>query len=84
MLASKKGFSLLELLIVFIIIGILSAATIPSYQRHIIKAKVLDAMTFVNSIKIATTDFYFQHGFWPNNNQLDLNKILIIMLILNI
>jgi len=72
---TQNAFSLLELLIVFIIIGILSAITIPSYQKHIVKAKILDALNFTNSIKLTVTDFYLNHGFWPNNNDINLKNI---------
>jgi len=72
---NQKAFTLLELLIVFIIIGILSAITIPSYQKHIVKAKILDALNFTNSIKLATTDFYLNNGFWPSNKDINLKSI---------
>ena len=74
MTLKQKGFSLLELIIVLIILGILSAATIPAYQKHITKAKIIDALNFINQVKITATDFYFQHGFWPNNEQIELDS----------
>lgn len=70
-----KAFSILELLIVFIIIGILSAITIPSYQKHILKAKIFDVMSFANNIKLVVTDFYLNYGTWPTNKDLSFDKI---------
>ena len=70
-----NGFSLLELLIVFIIIGILSAVTIPSYQKHIVKAKILDALNFTASLKLNITDFYLNNGFWPSNKDINLKNV---------
>ena len=72
--SKTHAFTLLEILIVFIIIGILSSLTIPSYQKYITKAKLLDAFNFVNSIKIAASEFYLENNIWPNNKNINLES----------
>ncbi len=48
---SKKGFSLIEILIVITIIGILSAISVPAYLTYRNKAKVAQSLSFAHTIK---------------------------------
>jgi type IV pilus assembly protein PilA len=51
---NKKGFSLVELMVVIAIIGILSAIAVPSYKTYIVKANVASAMPIVTMVRLLT------------------------------
>jgi len=51
----KKGFTLVEILVVVLIIGILSSVALPNYQRSIEKTRATEAM---NNIKAANDAVY--------------------------
>lgn len=45
-----KGFSLIELMIAVVIVGILAAVAIPSYQNYVIKANRAAAQAFMMDV----------------------------------
>lgn len=64
---AKKGFTLIELMIVVAIIGILAAIAIPKFADLIIKSKESSAKGSLGSVRGAVTIYYSDfEGTWPN------------------
>jgi type IV pilus assembly protein PilE len=64
MKTQKKGFTLVELVIAIVIIGILSIVSVPMYQLHVEKARVAEAIANLRAIADANTHYYLEHGTW--------------------
>ena len=59
---NKKGFSLLELLVVVLIIGILAAIALPQYQLAVDKADFMKYETMARSIRDAYDHYVLIYG----------------------
>ena len=59
---NKKGFTLLELLVVVLIIGILASIALPQYQMAVTKAKVASMLPLMRRFKDAMAEYKLQHG----------------------
>ena len=59
---NKKGFTLLELLVVVLIIGILASIALPQYQMAVTKAKVASILPIMRRLKDAMAEYKLQHG----------------------
>ena len=70
----RKGFTLIELMIVVAIIGILAAIAIPNFLRFQLKAKSSEGKTNLAAIRTAEQSYYSEFGFYvsatasPTNN----------------
>ncbi|WP_428052660.1 type IV pilin protein [Candidatus Avelusimicrobium stercoris] len=56
----KKGFTLIELLVVVLIMGILASAAVPLYFKAVERARMMEAITLLDSISQAQMRKYMQ------------------------
>jgi len=59
----NEGFTLLELLVVVLIIGILAAIALPQYRRTVEKAKVAEALVNVKAIEDSMQRYVLGNNF---------------------
>ncbi len=62
MINKNKGFSLIELLAVCLIIAILSSLALPSYRRSVERTRVAEALTLLRSIYDSCERLSWENG----------------------
>ena len=75
---SKKGFTLVELLVVVLIIVILAAIAVPQYQMAVLKSKYSTLKQATKSLVEAEDSFYLANGKYGNAYELDVSVGTII------
>ena len=61
----KKGFTLVELIIVVVIIAIIAAIAVPIMQGIKARAIISEAVTGMSAIRLALREYYAQYGAYP-------------------
>lgn len=74
---NSKGFTLIEIMIVVVIIGIIAGVAIPSYQDSIIRASRSEGMTAMLDMMRAQEDF-FANNFTYTTDLTELNYPMAI------
>jgi type IV pilus assembly protein PilE len=64
---SEKGFSLPELLIVLVIIGVLVMIAVPIYNNIATRAKMTEAKLMLNQVYTLQQSFYMEHDYYSDN-----------------
>ena len=67
----QEGFTLVEILIVVVIIGILAGIAVPMYSNVQEKAKVAATQAELSGIKTALVLWEMEHGAPPEDDELD-------------
>ena len=73
----KSGFTLIELMIVIVIIGILASIAIPNFLSLRARAKVASLKANMHTIQIAAEDFgVMAEGFYPEGKNTKVEDVL--------
>jgi prepilin-type N-terminal cleavage/methylation domain-containing protein len=65
---SQRGFTIIELAIVVVIIGVLAAVAIPLFMGHMKQAKASEAMLQLNKMAIDAKTYYFTNSKYPQGS----------------
>jgi len=65
----KEGFTLIELMVVIVILGVLAGLIVPQFMDEPQKARVVKAKLQMESISMALKKFYIDNGFYPTTEQ---------------
>lgn len=69
-----KGFTLLEILVVVLIIGILAAIALPQYQKAVEKARTAQPIALLKSAYDLATVYYLDKGKYPDSfDEMEMN-----------
>jgi type IV pilus assembly protein PilA len=67
---TRKGFTLIELMIVVAIIGILAAIAIPAYNDYMVRARVSELINVGGNAKTSVAEYRISKGTMPTTNAL--------------
>jgi prepilin-type N-terminal cleavage/methylation domain-containing protein len=63
---SKRGFTLIELMIVVAIVGVLAAIAIPAYRDYVNRARMSEVLTAFDAIATGANEYHSTVGFFPS------------------
>lgn len=70
-LKNRKGFTLVELIVVIVIVGILAAILIPRLTGFTDKANETQALVWAKEVATAVDSYYAEHNDWPAEADVD-------------
>ena len=72
----KKGFTLIEMMIVVAIIAILAGVAIPQYTKYVRKSEAVEAVNFLKQLVDAESAYFTSHGkyYISESGTADMNK----------
>jgi len=63
-----RGFTILELTLAVLIVGMLSATAVPEYQSYATRSKIVEGLSVVATAKLAVGETYHTLGSLPGDN----------------
>lgn len=80
MQSSNKGFTLIEVMIVVVIVGILTSIAYPSYQRYVLREHRAEGQALLNDMAARQERYRSQRNTYTSNlsdlfTQAELNKL---------
>lgn len=67
----RNGFTLIELMVVIAIISILATFSVPSFEKHIAKANLVDVQLYASRLTGSIDEFTLTHSTFPTTNEFD-------------
>lgn len=74
MKTAQKGFTLIEVMIVVVIIGILAAIAYPSYDEYVKRGYRTEGQAFLNDVAARQERYYSQNNTYVTDHS-DVNKL---------
>ena len=75
---NKNGFTLVELVIVIVIVGILSVISVPIYRGYVEKAMMTEGKVLIGAIAKAELAYHVEHGYFLNTGWTSYSRELDI------
>ena len=72
---SKHGFTLIELIIVIVIIGILASIAAPMMQGAKEKAVLSEALMIMGNVRTALRQYYVEYSAWPPGTRTNVSDM---------
>ena len=70
----RKGFTLVELAVVIVIIGVLAAFGVPRFLKSVERSKAAEAFAYLSSVRAAQERYQAREGTYADNiSKLDIN-----------
>jgi general secretion pathway protein G len=66
---SEKGFTLIELIVVLVILGLLAAVVVPNITKHMATSKIQIAKIQIKELEGSLQMFAFDVGRYPTNSE---------------
>jgi type IV pilus assembly protein PilA len=65
---SKRGFTLIELMIVVAIVGVLAAIAIPAYVDYVSRARMSEVLNVFDALATGVNEYHGALGFFPSQS----------------